>query len=292
MYKRQNLKIADYVDKHEFLERLVTGEFDGAIDVVLHQGACSDTMESDGRYMMNNNYRYSLALLDYCIQEGARLIYASSAAVYGGSEVFREQESCERPLNVYGYSKLLFDQVVRRRIADAGVQIAGFRYFNVYGRNEQHKGRMASVVWHFFHQYRTEGCVRPFTGSGGYADGEQRRDFISVEDVVRVNMHFLEHPGVSGIFNAGTGSAQSFNDVACAVLNTCRAAEGKPAMDVAGLHREGLISYNPFPDALAGKYQHFTEADIRTLRGAGYDHQFMTVEQGVQRYVEHLLQSA
>ena len=151
---------------------------------------------------------------------------------------------------------------------------------------------MASVAWHFFKQYRAEGCVRPFTGSGGYADGEQRRDFISVEDVVKVNMHFLDHPDASGIFNTGTGRAQRFNDVACAVVNACRAADGKPAMDLTGLHREGLILYNPFPEDLVGKYQHFTEADVGALKGAGYDQPFMAVEQGVQRYVEHLLKSA
>jgi len=287
-----DLKIADYLDKQEFLDRLSAGEFDGAIDVVMHQGACSNTMESDGRYMMDNNYRYSMALLDYCVDEQVRLIYASSAAVYGGSEVFRELPAHEKPLNVYGYSKLLFDQVVRRRMPEAGIQIAGFRYFNVYGRNEQHKARMASVAWHFFNQYRAEGCVRPFAGSGGYTDGEQRRDFISVEDVVRVNLHFLDHPDVSGIFNAGTGRAQSFNDVACAVLNACRAAEGKPAMDLPTLHREGLIHYNPFPEALVGKYQHFTQADISALRGAGYDRPFLTVEQGVQSYVDYLHKAA
>ena len=287
-----DLEIADYLDKHEFLERLSAGEFDGAIDVVFHQGACSDTMESNGRYMMDNNYRYTLALLDYCQEEEVRLIYASSAAVYGGSEAFREVPACEKPLNVYGYSKLLLDQVVRRRLADASTQIAGFRYFNVYGRNEQHKGRMASVAWHFFNQYRKEGCVMPFAGSGGYDDGEQRRDFISVEDVVKVNLHFLDHPAASGIFNTGTGRAQSFNDVACAVVNACRGAQGMPAMDLPALHREGLIRYNPFPSALVGKYQHFTEADVGALRGAGYRQPFMAVEQGVQRYVEHLLKSA
>lgn len=283
------LDIADYLDKHEFLDRLAEGQFDGAVDVILHQGACSDTMESDGRYMMDNNYRYSVALLDYCLQEDVRLLYASSAAVYGGSEIFREDPACERPLNVYGYSKLLFDQVVRHRLSGAESQIAGFRYFNVYGPNESHKGKMASVALHFLRQYQKDGCVRPFTGSGGYPDGEQRRDFVSVEDVVNVNLHFLNHPDVSGVFNCGTGQAQSFNDVACAVLNACRAVEGLPAMDLAALHREGLIRYSPFPDVLCGKYQHFTQADLGNLRNAGYDKDFLSVEAGVGRYVQHLL---
>ena len=191
-------ELADYLDKRDFIDRIDAGEFDGALDAVLHQGACSDTMETDGRYMMENNYRYSLDLLDFCLAEEIPYLYASSAAVYGGGRVFRESPECEAPLNVYGYSKYLFDQVVRRRLPDASSQVAGFRYFNVYGPNEAHKGRMASVAWHFFNQYRGEGKVRLFEGSGGYADGEQRRDFVSVEDVVKVNLHFLERPGALG----------------------------------------------------------------------------------------------
>ncbi len=283
------LQIADYMDKREFLERLENGQFDDAIDVFFHQGACSNTMETDGRYMMENNYRYSLAVLDHCLVEEVPLIYASSAAVYGGASVFREDPSCELPLNVYGYSKLLFDLAVRRRLVDAESQVAGFRYFNVYGPNEDHKARMASVAWHFFHQFRADGCVRPFTGSGGYVDGEQRRDFIHVDDVVKINLHFLEHPEASGIFNAGTGRAQSFNDVACAVVNTCRAEQSQAPLDLANLHREGFIRYNPFPEALKGKYQHFTEADIGALKATGYHEPFLPVERGVESYVGKLL---
>lgn len=288
------LKIADYLDKHEFLDRLLSGQFDGALEVIFHQGACSDTMESDGRYMMENNYRYSSEILEYCIEQDVRLLYASSAAVYGGTGAFREAPSCEKPLNVYGYSKLLFDEVVRRRlVGEAGSQIAGFRYFNVYGRNEAHKGRMASVAFHFFNQYRTQGFVSPFAGSGGYADGDQRRDFVSVEDVVKVNLHFLEHPGVSGIFNCGTGRAQSFNDVAVAVLNACREAEGREPETLEALHRSGFIRYSPFPEKLVGKYQHFTESDSSNLRIAGsYTANFLAVDEGVRRYVQFLLSEA
>ena len=287
-----DLEIADYLDKRDFLDRLSAGQFDGTIDVFFHQGACSNTMELDGRYMMENNYRYSAALLEFCLEEEIPLIYASSAAVYGGTGNFREERACEAPLNVYGYSKLLFDQLVRRRIGEASAQIAGFRYFNVYGPNEQHKGRMASVAWHFFNQFRAEGCVRPFAGSGGYADGEQRRDFVSVEDLIKVNLFFLDNPDISGIFNVGTGKAQSFNDIASTVVNACRIDAGLPRLELADLHREGLIRYTPFPDALRGKYQHFTEADTSALLSAGYRDSFMTVEQGVGRYVEHLLRRA
>jgi len=286
-----NLEIADYLDKRDFLVRLQARHFDGALDAVIHQGACSDTMELNGRYMMENNYRYSLELLDFCMDEEIPLIYASSAAVYGAAQTFVESREYESPLNVYGYSKLLFDQVVRRRREDADSQIVGFRYFNVYGPNEAHKGRMASVAWHFFQQYKAEGCVQPFAGSGGYQDGEQLRDFVSVEDVARVNLHFLDNPQVSGIFNLGTGRAESFNSVAAAVVNTCRLAEGRQALPAAELHRAGLIRYKPFPDSLKGKYQHFTQADIGALRKAGYGEQLMTVEQGVGRYVERLMVS-
>ena len=280
--------IVDYIDKREFLGALRAGEFDGVVDGILHQGACSDTMESDGRYMMENNYRYSVELLDFCIEEEAPLIYASSAAVYGGG-VFREERNCESPLNIYGYSKYLFDHAVRRRVADAGAQVAGFRYFNVYGPNEWHKGRMASVAWHFFNQYRSGRCVRPFEGSGGYGHGEQRRDFVSVEDVVKVNLFFLDRPGLSGIFNVGTGRAQSFNDVARAVVNSCREAQGQPPLSLAEMQAERLIDYAPFPEELRGKYQHFTQADIAALRRTGYAEPFLPVEEGVARYCRALL---
>jgi len=281
--------IVDYLDKRDFLDSLRSGEFDGIVDTVFHQGACSDTMETDGRYMMDNNYRYSLALLDYCIGEEVPLIYASSASVYGAGSVFREEREFESPLNVYGYSKFLFDQAVRLRMSEAGAQVAGFRYFNVYGVKEWHKGRMASVAWHFFNQYRAEKRVRPFQGSGGYGDGEQRRDFVSVEDVVNVNLYFLDHPGLSGIFNVGTGRAQSFNEVACAVINACREAEGQPALSVAQMQAERLIDYAPFPEALQGKYQSFTQADVGRLRDTGYDTPFLSVEEGVGRYCRALM---
>ncbi|MBE3032072.1 MAG: ADP-glyceromanno-heptose 6-epimerase, partial [Actinobacteria bacterium] len=167
-------QISDYLDKTDFVERFARGEF-GKVRAIFHEGACSDTMETDGRYMMDNNYRYSLAVMRACLDQGVQFLYASSAATYGASETFREEPEFERPLNVYGYSKLLFDQVVRRVMLTALSQIVGFRYFNVYGPREQHKGRMASVVWHFHRQYTSDGCVRLFDGSGGFGAGEQRR---------------------------------------------------------------------------------------------------------------------
>jgi len=279
-----DLEIADFVDKQDFIE-MVRGGLDGEFDAVLHQGACSDTMESDGRYMMENNYRYSLDLLDWAQERGIPFIYASSASVYGGGKVFTEARANEAPLNIYGYSKFLFDQVVRRRLLSCATQVAGFRYFNVYGPREAHKGRMASVAFHFFNQYLAEGRVRLFEGSGGYGPGEQIRDFISVEDVVRVNLFFLDHPAVCGIFNVGTGKAQTFNDVAHATVNAIRRARGETPLALEALRAAGAIEYVPFPAQLVGKYQSYTQADLGALRKAGYAQPFLGVEEGVGRYV-------
>jgi len=277
--------IEDYLDKREFIARLEAGQFDSSVEAVLHQGACSDTMAADGRYVMENNYRYSRALLDWCQEEEVPLLYASSAAVYGaGKAGFREAPECEAPLNVYGYSKLLFDQLVRRRLKGRSAQVAGLRYFNVYGPNESHKARMASVAFHAYHQLKAEGRVKLFVGSGGFADGEQRRDFIHVEDVVAVNLHFLEHGGLSGIWNCGTGRAQSFNELAAAVINAARGTRSSPAE----LAAQKLIEYIPFPAQLAAKYQSHTEADVAPLRAAGYAGEFMSVQQGVAAYVTAL----
>ncbi len=282
-------EIADYVDKDEFLARLVEGDFDDDITAVLHQGACSDTMETDGRYMMRNNYRYSVALFEWCQDNDVPLLYASSASVYGGGAVFREERAAEAPLNIYGYSKFLFDQHVRHALPERTAQVAGFRYFNVYGPREQHKGRMASVAFHFFHQYRAEGRVRLFEGSGGYAAGEQRRDFVSVEDVVKVNLDFLDHPERSGIFNLGSGDATTFNEVAVATINAIRSAVGKAPLALPDLVAEGAITYIPFPPALTGKYQSYTQADLTRLRAAGYRTPMLGVADGVPRYVEWLI---
>ena len=283
-------ELVDYIDKQEFLELVEGGYFDGDIEAVLHQGACSDTMEDDGRYMMQNNYRYSSALLDFCLDQEVPFLYASSASVYGGGKRFQEGRQHEAPLNVYGYSKFLFDQNVRRRIRDAASPVTGFRYFNVYGPREQHKERMASVAFHFFNQFRSEGRVKLFEGCAGYADGEQLRDFVYVGDVVKVNLHFLEHR-CSGIFNLGTGRAQSFNAVAVATINACRQGKGEAALSLAELRKQGMIEYVAFPEALKGKYQSFTQADLSNLRMAGYRDEFATVEQGVGEYVKYLAQT-
>ena len=279
--------IADYLDKDAFLDRLVEGEFDGAVSAILHQGACTDTTESDGRFMMQNNYRYSVQLLEYCQDEDVPFIYASSAAIYGANKVFKEAREHEAPLNVYGYSKFLFDQLARRRLVERSAQITGLRYFNVYGPRERHKGKMASVALHFFDEYRATGKVKLFQGSGGYTDGEQRRDFISVDDAIKVNLFFLDHPEKSGIFNVGTGASQTFNEVAVATVNACR--KGEPNLSLKQMQGQSIIQYIPFPEMLHGKYQNYTQADISALRSTGYQEPFLNVQQGITRYVEQLL---
>ena len=284
-------RIADYMHKDDFRCAVREGFLPG-VRAVFHQGACSDTTERNGHYMMDNNYQYTLELLNYCQTEDVPFLYASSASVYGGGGVFKESREFESPLNVYAYSKFLFDQIMRRRWHKRGAQIVGLRYFNVYGPREQHKGRMASVAFHFFNQYRAEGKVKLFEGCEGYTNGGQLRDFVSIEDVVKVNMYLLDNPHISGIFNLGTGQAQSFNDVAVATVNTLRQAEGKDALALEQLLESGIISYIPFPDALRGKYQSYTQADIGALRGTGYGEPFLSVEQGVARYVGHMLKAA
>ncbi|HSD41978.1 MAG TPA: ADP-glyceromanno-heptose 6-epimerase [Burkholderiales bacterium] len=277
-----DVEIADYLDQAEFIGNLE--RFDGAVDAVFHQGACSDTMETDGRYMLDNNYAYSKRLLDWCQDEDVPLIYASSASVYGAGPEFREERRCEKPLNVYGYSKFLFDQYVRRMLERKNAQVAGLRYFNVYGPNEQHKGRMASVAYHAYQQLLVAGKVKLFVGSGGYGDGEQRRDFVYVEDVVDVNLWLLERRDVSGVFNCGTGRAQTFNQLAAAVINAVQGTR----LTVQEMVQKGLIEYIPFPAGLADKYQSYTQADLARLRAAGYPGEFLSVEQGVAAYVAEL----
>lgn len=281
-------RISDYFDRNEFYDRFALGEL-GRIDAVFHEGACSDTMEHNGRYMLETNYRCSKDLLDICQSQGTRLLYASSAATYGDSTVFRETPECERPLNVYGYSKLLFDNIVRRTLPTARSQVVGFRYFNVYGPREQHKGRMASVAFHHFGQLRETGKVKLFGEYGGYGPGQQVRDFVSVDDVVAVNLWFLRHPERNGIFNVGTGRAQPFNDVAHATINASRAARGEAPVSLEQQVSQGLIEYIPFPDALVGKYQCHTQADLTALRASGCDVQFADVASGVRGYADWLI---
>lgn len=266
-------RIADYLDRSTFLERLQQGAFRAeAIEAIFHQGACSATTEWDGRYMMDNNYEYTKTLFHYCQSHKIPFIYASSAATYGADPTFKEELAYEGPLNVYGYSKFQFDQYLRRQ-TQLTAQVVGLRYFNVYGPREAHKGSMASVAFHLNNQIKQADAIKLFEGCDGYGNGEQRRDFVYVGDVVDVNLWFLDHPAVSGIFNCGTGRSQTFNDVANAVI---------------AYHGRGRIEYIPFPEYLKGCYQSFTEANLDKLRASGCDLRFKTVEEGVRLYMQWL----
>lgn len=269
------LKFKDYLHKEDFLARLETGRFHGqAIEAIFHNGACSNTMEPDGNYMMANNYEYSKIMLHHALEHRIPFMYASSASVYGdGAQGFREEQACEEALNVYAYSKLQFDRYVRQLLPAASSQVVGLRYFNVFGPQENHKGRMASVAFHFHNQLLENGVIKLFAGTDGYADGEQRRDFIYVKDVVRVNLHFWQNPQLSGVFNCGTGAAHSFNDVARALI----AHYGK-----------GSIEYIPFPEALKGKYQSFTESDASQMRQARFTAAFTPLAAAVADYADIL----
>lgn len=269
-----NCKILDYQDKEEFLAHIKNrSPLSKKIEVVFHQGACSTTTEWDGAYMMRNNYEYSKTLLHHCLQEHIPFIYASSAAVYGNSKNFQEREENETPLNIYGYSKLMFDNYVRQLLPSLKSQVVGLRYFNVYGPHEQHKGTMASVIWHANEQILREGKIKLFAGCDGYGDGEQLRDFVFVEDVVNVNLWFWQKQKNNGIFNVGTGKADSFNTMAHAIL---------------AWHKHGRIEYIPFPEKLIGHYQSFTQADLESLRAIGYNIPFRNVAVGVKDYLNQL----
>lgn len=279
----RDCRFADYMDKDELLHRIESRTLP-APRVIFHQGACSDTMERDGRYMMDVNYSYSKSLLHYSLEQSVPFVYASSASVYGAGQVFTEHPANEDALNVYAFSKLQFDRYVRRLLPNAGSQVVGLRYFNVYGPREAHKGSMASVAFHFQNQYSANGQVRLFVGSGGYSDGAQERDFVWVGDVADVNLHFMDHPDVSGIFNVGTGVSRSFNDLALAVIN----AAGDVPVTLSEARADGKITYIPFPDGLREKYQSYTCADIRALRSAGYEAEFAGIEEGVHEYMKTL----
>lgn len=266
--------IVDYLDKEHFLDLILSDALTDKIDVIFHQGACSATTEWDGKFMMDNNYEYSKQVLHYCLEHKIPFIYASSAAVYGGSETFSVDRPSEKPLNVYGYSKWQFDQYVRQLLPTIKSQVVGLRYFNVYGPREQHKGSMASVAFHHYNQIKDTSKVKLFGEYAGYERGEQLRDFIYVDDAVNVNLWFWQNGAQSsGIFNCGTGRAQPFNDIAKSVIKH---------------FRHGKIEYIDFPEHLKGHYQSYTQADISDLREVGYTEPFKTVEEGVALYLQWL----
>ena len=280
-HSREDLKenivhcnIREFIDIDDFLVMVQKEEIDKKnISAIFHQGACSDTMEWDSEYLFKNNLLYSKELLNLALRSKCPLIYASSASVYGGGEIFVESLENESPINLYAYSKFKFDQLVRKELSRSNTQIVGLRYFNVYGPNEQHKGKMASVAYHLHNQLKDGDKIKLFKGSDGYDDGEQRRDFIYVEDVIKVNIWFFENREISGVFNVGTGRSQTFNDVAKSVIDW---------------NKKGKIEYIPFPEALKGAYQSFTEADVKKLRDVGYQEKFISVQDGVKRYLDSI----
>jgi len=264
-------RIADYMDMHEFGTRVAAGhEFSPKLEAIFHQGACTDTTEWNGLLMMRSNFDYSRHVLRYATERRVPLLYASSASVYGAGRDFRVSEECERPINVYAFSKLMFDRHVRQVAGTFRSPVIGLRYFNVYGPGEAHKGSMASVVHHFREQLKAGDEIRLFAGNDGCGDGEQARDFVHVDDVVAVNLWAWRQGARSGIYNLGTGQARTFNDLARAVL---------------AWHGRGRVQYIPFPESLQGSYQSYTQADLRGLRAAGYDATFMPIEEGVPRYL-------
>ena len=267
-------EISDYLEIQEFFDQVKTKRFDNQnIEAIFHQGACSNTMEWDSEYLYKNNLLYSKELLKLANRIKIPFIYASSASVYGDGSEFEESIENENPINLYAYSKFKFDQIVRQELKKNETQIVGLRYFNVYGPQEQHKGNMASVAYHLHNQLKDNNKIKLFEGSHGYGNGEQRRDFIYVDDVVKVNLWFLKNKKISGIFNLGTGRSQTFNDVANAVIDW---------------NKKGTIEYIEFPEKLRDAYQSFTQADITKLREVGYEEEFLSVQEGVFRYLNSL----
>lgn len=262
-------RFLDFVDRHDFQRLVEAGKAPEKIDAILHQGACTDTMEYDGAYMMRTNYDDSKALLHLALDRRIPFVYASSAAVYGHAPFSVEIAANEWPLNVYGYSKLQFDRYVRRLLPEAQSTVVGLRYFNVYGHGEAHKGPMASMAFHFAQQVRETGVAKLFGAFGTYGPGESTRDFVSVKDLVEINMFFLRHGG-RAILNAGSGVDHTWNDLSRAVI----AAVGR-----------GRIEYIDFPEGLKDKYQLGTRADLGLLRACGYDRAFTPLAEGIQNYV-------
>jgi ADP-L-glycero-D-manno-heptose 6-epimerase len=264
-------RIMDYLDKDAFLERLDSGALQEC-DVIFHQGACSSTTEWDGKMMMETNFEYSKRLFNWAVSRNVPYLYASSASVYGNNVVFDESPENECPLNVYAYSKKLFDDYVRRNHNPSMSPVVGLRYFNVYGPREAHKGSMASVAYHLYNQVQRGETVKLFGESDGVGAGQQSRDFIHVDDVVAVNL-WAWQAGTSGIFNCGTGRAQPFMDVANAVIAELGTGE---------------VEFIDFPDHLKGRYQNYTQADLTRLAQAGYTASFLTVEAGISKYIKFL----
>jgi len=285
-----DLEIDDYIDKKDLLKAFGDGWW-GNIRAVFHEGACANSMENDGAYMMEANYQFSNDLCSIADAQKVPFIYASSAAVYGRSTAFEEKRINERPLNVFAYSKFLCDQYKRGRIESKtnSAQLVGLRYFNVYGPQESHKKNSASMVFQLLRQYQYQGFVTLFGAHGLVAAGEQRRDFVTVDDVVKANLFFLDHSEQSGIFNVGTGNSHSYNDIARESINALRLSAGLSTLSLVDMIEQNFIRYIPFPQNLVGKYQSFTQANIEQLRAAGYSEKFIDIKLGIPSYSQWLM---
>ena len=267
----RDLQFSDFMQPDEFARAIGRKSLPDRIEAIFHQGACADTTCIDGRYMIENNFTFSKLILHFALSRRVPLVYASSAAVYGSSSAFAPTRENERPLNLYGLSKLAFDNHVRSVTPKSGSTVAGLRYFNVYGPRESHKGKMASMVYQLYRQLKTSGRARLFEGTDGYADGAQRRDFVFVNDIVRVNLALADGPARNGVFNVGTGQARSFNDVATVLIARLR---------------KGSIDYVPVPENVVDKYQSFTLADLSGLRHVGYAENFSSLEDGIAQSID------
>jgi ADP-L-glycero-D-manno-heptose 6-epimerase len=291
-----DLHITEFIDKQDFIASIQQSPHKFKhVAAIFHQGACSDTMEHNGQYMMKNNFAYSKQLFAFCQEYQIPFLYASSAATYGNETTFIEQAEYEKPLNIYGYSKLLFDNYLRHYMQNHTLraQVVGFRYFNVYGPRECHKGKMASVAFHHYMQYMQHKKVKLFGEYAGYGAGEHTRDFIYVGDVVHANLAMWQHANISGIFNLGTGKAEPFNNIAHSMLNACLSDENttNSSLTLNQLIENNMLEYIPFPNSLVGKYQSYTQANLINLRTTNFNHNFLSVAQGVQKYYAWLKQN-
>ena len=266
------LDIVDCIGHNVFIRDLLNDKYKNKIEYIFHLGACSKTTEPDREYIMDVNLNYSKILFEYAANNNIKMVYASSASVYGSGSIFREDQANESSLNHYSESKLLFDNYVRENLDKVDSQIVGIRYFNVYGPYEQHKEVMSSVIFHFYNQIKDTGKLKLFRGSHGYSDGEQRRDFVYVKDTIDIKIWFMQN-NISGIFNVATGKSRSFNDVANSVLD---------------FFNSGHIEYIDFPDGLEEQYQAFTEADLTNLRNVGYKGLSTELEDGIKSYLSFL----
>lgn len=275
----KDLKYLDCIDKQDFIQDLKRNstKYKNNISQIFHLGACSKTTEPDRDYIMSTNFIFSKDLLEYSANHKISLIYASSASVYGEGKAFIEQPKYESYLNHYAESKLMFDNYYRDNMSKINSQVVGLRYFNVFGPREHHKEGMSSVVYHFFNQRKSHSHISLFKGSHGYEDGEQRRDFIHVDDTVKVKNWFKQNPAISGIYNVGTGTSRTFNDIAVCVLDYYKNEDPNAVM-----------SYIDFPEGLEDQYQAFTEADMSLLKSKGYNESFTSLEKGVKLYLDWL----